>query len=166
MDHLYSWEMMKTFKIDLPPGSAYEYLCWKEDLDTSRECFRDYTTVWVDIDKLVYYAESKSNIAMVSSVDAWSSDKRDHYIKGVNPHDDVGLLSTPRVFFHDYEEELVERRFFGFRQKIRIVKIQYAGFVNGRHRTRIAQYLGAKKIPVQTSKDNVEVLLKFCSPND
>ncbi len=157
---------MKTFKIDLPSGSVYEYLCWKEDLDTDRECFSNYTTVWVDTAKFISYAEKSPNVPMISNVESWDDNKRERYTKGANPNDGIGHLCTPRVVFNDYEDEVIESKFLGFQKERSIVKVRYVGFVNGRHRTRIAEYLGAKNIPVQVSKDNVDTLLKYCSPDD
>ena len=157
---------MKTFKIDLPLGAIYEHLHWKEDLDTDKEHFKDYTTVWVDTAKLISYAEKNPKNPMIPNVQAWDDDKRDRYIQGANPNDGIGLLCNPRVHFHDYEHEVIESKLFGLKKKRSVIKVQYVGFVNGRHRARIAEYLGAAKIPVQVNKDNVDVLLKFCSVND
>ncbi|EGQ7796230.1 hypothetical protein I6Y99_005035 [Vibrio parahaemolyticus] len=157
--------VMKTFKINLPSDSKYPYLLWREDLDTAEVCFYDCCeTVWVSVDKLIYYAGNNANIhTMILDANSWDKEKRESYIWGINPFHEDGLLRTPRVFFHDSEREVIKSRFFGLWRKRTLVKHQYVGFINGRHRTRIAEFLGAKTIPVQVNKDNAEVLKKYCS---
>ena len=153
---------MKTFEIELPDGAVYKNLCWKEDLDSERECYKDYTVIWVDLEKFIHFAEKAPDIKFASHASSWEKEKREAYILGNDPKDPVGLLNTPRVVFNDDEVNVIESKLLGFMKKKRTKKLQYIGFVNGRHRTRIAEFLGAKKIPVQVHNNNAELMKKYC----
>jgi hypothetical protein len=140
------------FKIPLPNGSVYTHLLWKTDLPVDR-FGHEWVVVYVPMKQFIDLCIDPY-IKMIEPAELWIAKKREEYIKGQNP--EYYNMPMPRIGFSD--RELIQTSFMGL-----ISKKQYiwcVGFVNGRHRTRIAEYLGAQFIPVQVSKFEAVALKK------
>lgn len=150
--------MKRIFKITFPENSLYESVEWRERFDCSWPCFANHHVVWVDVNKLVELAERDPNSSFLPHVSQWSDDKREHHLKKAESNETVGYLDTPFVTF--FTQVSTIKRYWFFKKRIITRSV---GFVDGRHRVRIAQFLGATRIPVITQASSKSDLERYCS---
>ncbi|MGI2111792.1 plasmid fertility inhibition factor family protein [Shewanella frigidimarina] len=140
------------FKIPLPIGAVYPHLIWKTDLPSNRFS-DDWEVIFAPMKRFIDLCIDPS-IKMIDPAEGWNTDKREEYIKGQSPED--YSMSMPRIGFS--QRDLRVSTFMGLLGKTK--SVWSVGFVNGRHRTRIAEYLGAEFIPVQVNKSEANALKK------
>ena len=140
------------FKIPLPSGSVYTHLLWQTDLPSVR-FGHEWVVICVPLKQFIDVCIDPY-IKMIESAEQLTVEKREEYIKGQNP--ECYNMPMPRIGFSCRES--INTSFMGL-----VSKKQYVwsvGFVDGRHRTRIAEHLGAQYIPIQISKFEVVPLRK------
>lgn len=133
------------YEIPLPKGSIYKRLRWVTDLDTSKS---SYTVVEAPLSKFIALCKDP-HIPMVRSASEWPGDMREEYIKGQDPKK---RFAMPRIGFCERDVRRGILDILSFKPST----IWAVGFANGRHRVRIAEYLGAQYIPVQLPNTQVK----------
>jgi hypothetical protein len=133
------------YKIPLPKGAIYPNLLWETDLEDAK------TVYIVEIVPLKAFISLCKDpyINMMPPASEWPQTMRDEYISGQNPSN---RFAMPRIGFA--ERKL--RQTFGDWILQRSRTVWAVGFTNGRHRVRIAEFLGAEYIPVQIHPSELE----------
>lgn len=132
------------YRIPLPKGAEYPHLEWSTDLPMDRFA-ETQEVVEVPLAKFLSLCVDPA-IPMVPHADEWTEKKRLQYIEGQDSN--KNNIEMPRIGFSERDSQRSLKEVI-----LRKPKTVWAvGFVNGRHRVRIAEKLGAKYIPVQISK--------------
>lgn len=132
------------YRIPLPKGAKYPFLEWKAEL-TMRQYSGSIDIIEVPLKKFISLCIDPA-IPMISHADSWPQEKLSHYIEGQDP--EKYIMQMPRIGFskRDSNRNLLQ-------VLSRMPKSVWAvGFVNGRHRVRVAEKLGAQFIPIQVNK--------------
>ncbi|WP_105903519.1 hypothetical protein [Vibrio gangliei] len=148
----------KKFKVTLAESAPYEFIELKERFDCSSPSFSNYTIVWVDVAKLVELSEIDPFSSFLPHVNQWSKEKKELYINLMKPDPELDCLGTPFVSFTTHET--TTKRFGFFKQR---TVTRSVGFIDGRHRARICEYLGAKRIPVITHVSHKADFEQYCT---
>jgi hypothetical protein len=132
------------YQIPLPKGAEHSHLEWSTDLPMTRFA-ETHEVIEVPLAKFLSLCLDPA-IPMIPHADEWTEKKRLQYIEGQDFN--KNSIEMPRVGFSERDSQ---------RSLLQIVlrepkTVWAVGFVNGRHRVRIAEKLGAKYIPVQINK--------------
>jgi len=138
------------YEIPLPKGAVYQKLKWETDLPTAK-C--SYTVVEAPIAKFISLCKDPYQV-MIPPASEWGESMRNEYIKGQDPSKRFGM---PRIGFCERKNPRSLGDILTFQPKT----VWAVGFTNGRHRVRIAEYLGAEYIPVQVPNSQVSDLRKY-----
>ncbi|MEY9785428.1 plasmid fertility inhibition factor family protein [Sinorhizobium fredii] len=120
----------------------------------------DWPVVWVDLPRLISFWENSPRALLLPPASTWDRRKCDAYrdglantiipytVENVRRHGTgIGRLNMPRISF-------------GWDARDQRLTV---GFVNGRHRTRMLEALGAMAIPVQIAVHEEESLRAHCA---
>ena len=129
------------YDIPLPAGSIYPNLRWETDLKHGTS---DYEVVEVPLKRFIELCKDPA-ISMKEPASDWPQNMRDNYINGQNP---TKPFAMPRIGFSERPKNRSLFEIITFKPST----IWAVGYTNGRHRVRIAEYLGAEYIPVQIHK--------------
>lgn len=148
------------YKIPLPEGAVYPFLIWKTDMPSDRFSEK-WEVVIVPLKKFISLCFD-SPIKMIESAEFWSIAKREKYIKGHEPDDCPLCMPRIGLSLRTLKQSLYKDDVFLNKNSL----YWTIGFANGRHRTRIAEFLGAEFIPVQIEKSNVSNFKKILGIED
>ena len=140
------------YRVPLPNDAKYPYLEWKTELPMTQFA-KSIDVVEVPLAKFIALCVDPA-IPMVPHADTWSKEKVSRYLEGQN-HEKYNM-QMPRIGFSERNLGRNLLQVLSLKPKT----IWAVGFVNGRHRVRIAEKLGAKFIPVQVNKSESDDLKK------
>jgi hypothetical protein len=135
-----------NFKIPLPESAPYNHLIWTADLPT--ENFPEYELIHAPMEQFISLCKDPY-ISMIEQAVDWEDKLRQRYIDGQEPG--KYMMLTPRIAF----SVRMIKKLGIINSFLSTTTVGYVSFVNGRHRVRIAEYLGAEYIPVQIHKSEV-----------
>lgn len=123
--------------------------------------FCDWVVVWVDLARLISAWEKSPRALVLPPANTWDKRRYDIYRKGMEntriPYTvqnvmtygtHIGRLPMPRISY-------------GWEHHANVFTL---GFVNGRHRTRVLESLGAEAMPVQITEEEARLLSEHMPP--